>query len=67
MCIFKQYWEMVYVCVNIIEKQIEIHLLHEDKEFSEKTELIIKNQLQMAGFYKKQYEDIKVEPIDCKK
>ena len=39
----------------------------EDKEFSEKTELIIKNQLQMAGFYKKQYEDIKVEPVDCKK
>ena len=21
----------------------------------------------MAGFYKKQYEDIKVEPVDCKK
>ena len=39
----------------------------EDKEFSEKAELIIKNQLQMAGFYKKQYEDIKVKPVDCKK
>ena len=39
----------------------------EDKEFSEKAETIIKNQLQMVGFYKNQYKDIKVEPIDCKK
>ena len=37
------------------------------RKIIQKKEVIIKNQLQMAGFYKKQYEDIKVEPVDCKK
>ncbi len=32
----------------------------EDKEFSEKTELIIKNQLQMAGFYKSNTKILKL-------
>lgn len=58
---------MGYVCVNIIEKQIEIHLLHVKIKNFLKNRIDHKNQLQMAGFYKKQYEDIKVEPVDCKK
>lgn len=49
------------------ETNRDIFITCEDKEFPEKAEMIIKNQLQMAGFYKKQYEDIKVEPVDCKK
>lgn len=39
----------------------------EDKDFKDKAEVIIKNQLQMAGFDKSQYENIEIDPVDCKK
>ena len=57
------------LCVREHDRETnrDLFITCEDKEFTDKAETIIRNQLQIAGFYKNQYEDIKIEPVDCKK
>ena len=49
------------------ESNKDVYYVYSDKEFREKLQVILNNELIKAGFTKEEVNEIKVNPIQCKK
>lgn len=57
------------ICVRDHDRESnkDIYYVYSDKEFREKLQVILNNELIKAGFTKEEANEIKVNPIQCKK
>lgn len=57
------------LCVRDHDRQSnkDVYYVYSDKEFREKLQVILNNELIKAGFTKEEINEIKVNPIKCKK